>query len=186
MIHGPVQEIHVKYSGDLADFDTQPITRHIIKGVLSFHLGSDVNIINSMHLAKVRDVNVVVQKSAATKGFTNLLQVTLKSSTEERLVAGTLLNGYGERIVQIDRFTVDVAPEGTLILISHTDKPGMIGSVGTTLGNNDVNIATMQVGRSEAGGNAIMALSVDRRLPKDVLGQLLQIDGILKAKEITL
>lgn len=186
MVESPVQEISVKYSGDLSDFDTQPLTRYIIKGVLSHHLGSDVNIINSMHLAKTRDVNVTIEKSAATKGFTNLLQVTLKSKSETRTVAGALLNGYGERIVQIDRFTVDVAPAGNILLIAHTDVPGMIGHVGTLLGNNDINIATMQVSRSNVGGDAIMVLSVDRVVPQDVFQQLLQLNGILKAREIDL
>lgn len=183
---GAVEEITVKYSGDLSDFDTQPLTRYIIKGVLSYHLGSDVNIVNSMHLAKVRDVNVIVQKSSVTKGFTNLLTVTLKTKKEERRIAGTLLNGYGERIVEIDQYAVDIAPEGFLILVSHTDKPGIIGSVGTLLGNSDVNIATMQVGRKAAGGDAIMLLSVDREVPKEVLNKLLQLNGLTKAKEIIL
>lgn len=186
MVEQPVQEIIVKYSGELSDFDTQPLTRYIIKGVLSHHLGSDVNIINSMHLAKSRDVNITIEKSAATKGFTNLLQVTLKTKNELRMVAGTLLNGYGERIVQIDRFTVDVAPEGNILLIAHTDKPGMIGNVGSLLGNNDVNIATMQVSRSAAGGDAIMVLSVDRVVPHDVFQQMLEVNGIVKAREIDL
>ena len=68
--------------------------------------------------------------------------------------------------MQIDRFPVDVAPEGNLILISHNDKPGIIGNVGTLLGKNDVNIATMQVGRELIGGSAIMVLTVDKPVSK--------------------
>ncbi|WP_195571045.1 phosphoglycerate dehydrogenase [Paenibacillus sp. 1001270B_150601_E10] len=184
MSKGPLLEIVVNYSGELAEVDTQPITRYIVKGVLRQHLGSDVNVVNSMHLAKVRDINILVQQSHVAKGFTNLISVTLRTNEEERHVAGTLLNGYGERIVQIDKYPVDVAPEGHLLLIKHNDKPGLIGSVGTLLGDNGINIATMQVGRKIVGGSAIMVLSVDKAVNADVIQVLKNIPDLNKAKEI--
>ncbi|MNM84587.1 D-3-phosphoglycerate dehydrogenase [compost metagenome] len=153
--------------------------------MLSRHFAGDVNIVNSMHLAKVRDINVVVSQASATKGFTNLISVTLKGQDgAERRVAGTLLNGYGARIVQIDKFPVDVAPEGHLIFISHNDKPGIIGHVGTLLGKNDVNIASMQVGRKLIGGEAIMVLTVDKEVTKDVLDELTKLPELNKAQHI--
>lgn len=182
-----VSEIHIDYAGDLSDVDTLPLTRYIIKGVLSYHLGNDVNIVNCSHLAKSRDINVVVSKAPKTKGFTNLISVTLKTqSDQDRLVAGTLLQGYGERIVLLDKFPVDIAPEGHQILISHNDKPGIIGLVGTLLGKNDVNIASMQVGRTLVGGAALMILTVDKAVPKDVLIQLVALKEINTAQEIIL
>ncbi|MNW25710.1 D-3-phosphoglycerate dehydrogenase [compost metagenome] len=187
IINGPVSEIQVDYAGDLSESDTQPLTRYIIKGVLRRHLGNDVNIVNSMHLAKSRDVNYVVSKSTTTKGFTNLITVTLKSQNgEEHKVAGTRLNGYGERIVRLDQFPVDVSPEKHQILISHNDKPGIIGRVGTLLGQNEVNIAAMQVGRKVIGGEAIMILTVDKAVPKDVLVQLTTLEDLNMAQEIVL
>lgn len=181
-----VHEIHVDYAGDLAEVDTQPLTRYIIKGVLSRHFGNDVNIVNSMHLAKIRDINVVVSQASATKGFTNLITLTLKTQDgTERRIAGTSLNGYGARIVQIDKFPVDVAPEGHLIFISHNDKPGIIGNVGTLLGKNDVNIASMQVGRKLVGGEAIMVLTVDKEVTKEVLVDLTKIPDLNKALQLT-
>ncbi|EXX91458.1 D-3-phosphoglycerate dehydrogenase [Paenibacillus darwinianus] len=187
LTEGAVQEISISYSGELADVDTQPLNRYIVKGILSHHLGSDqVNVVNAMHLAKSRDVNIVTQKSTAHKGFTNLVTVSLRTKQEERLVAGTLLNGYGARIVQIDKYPVDVAPEGNLILVSHNDKPGIIGRVGTLLGSNDVNIATMQVGRKLVGGAAIMVLTVDKGVPKQVLSEVAKLPDLNNAKEIML
>ncbi|QAY66193.1 phosphoglycerate dehydrogenase [Paenibacillus protaetiae] len=184
---GAVQEIVVGYSGELAELDTQPITRYIVKGVLSHHLGAEqVNVVNSMHLAKVRDLNIVTNKSHAAKDFTNLVTVSLRTKQEERSVSGTLLTGYGPRIVSIDKFSVDVTPEGNLILIAHNDKPGIIGNVGTLLGSNDVNIATMQVGRQLVGGSAIMVLRVDKSAPKDVLQKITSLPDLNNAKEITL
>ncbi|MBN3585471.1 hypothetical protein JYB64_24080, partial [Algoriphagus aestuarii] len=107
--------------------------------VLASHLGSNVNIVNSMHVAKSRDIEIVQQKKSSTKGFTNLISLSLKTSRGEWNIAGTLMNGYGARIVQIQNYTVDLPPEGNLILVSHQDKPGIIGKLGTILGNNDVN-----------------------------------------------
>lgn len=115
-----------------------------------------------------------------------MISVTLRAKNEERLVAGTLLNGYGARIVQIDKFPVDVAPEGNLILVSHSDKPGIIGRVGTLLGTNEVNIATMQVGRKVVGGAAVMVLSVDKAVPREVLLEIAKLPDLNNAKEIAL
>ncbi|WP_340004170.1 phosphoglycerate dehydrogenase [Paenibacillus sp. FSL K6-0276] len=182
-----IREIHVEYAGDLSDVDTQPLTRYIVKGVLSRHFAEDVNIVNSMHLAKTRDVNVVITKASKTKGFTNLITVTLKADhDQEYLVAGTLLQGYGERIVQVNKFPVDIAPEGHQIFVSHNDKVGIIGLVGTLLGENDVNIASMQVGRKIVGGAAIMLLTVDKAVPKHVLVKLAGLPEINTAEEIIL
>ncbi|WP_274364475.1 phosphoglycerate dehydrogenase [Paenibacillus thermotolerans] len=182
-----VYEIRISYSGELCDVDTTPLTRYIVQGVLGHHLGREqVNVVNSLHLAKTRGVEVVVQQSTLSKGFTNLISVTLKGRHEEHSAAGTLLNGYGARIVQIDPYPVDVSPEGHLLLVSHTDKPGIIGRVGTLLGSNDVNIATMQVGRKVVGGSAIMVLTVDKEVPKPVIGQLAELTDLTNVKEITL
>lgn len=182
----PIEEIIVKYVGDLSDVDTAPLTRYIVKGVLMNHLADEVNIVNAMHMAKLREVNIMVQKATASKTFTNLVTVTLKSKNEEKTIAGTLLSGYGERIVQIDQYPVDIAPEGTMLLISHSDKPGIIGRVGTLLGNNQVNIASMQVGRKVIGGSAIMVLSIDKEAPSDVLTELSQLADLINVKAITL
>ncbi|WNQ09321.1 phosphoglycerate dehydrogenase [Paenibacillus aurantius] len=186
MADGPVSEISINYAGELMDVDTNPLTRYVVKGVLTNHLGHEVNLVNAMHQAKQRDLNVTVQKSSATGSFTNLVTVTLKSKSEERTLAGTLLAGYGERIVRVGQYPVDISPEGTLLLISHNDKPGIIGRVGTLLGSNDVNIASMQVGRKDIGGSAIMILTIDKEASKDVLDQLAKLPEIQNVRELTL
>lgn len=179
---GSVQEIAITYSGELAEVDTTPLTRTVLKGVLSFRLGEEVNYVNAPALAKTREISVVEQKSSLNKGFMNLLSVSLKTNLQTRTVAGTRLNGYGARIVKIDDFTIDLAPEGHLLFIHHNDRPGVIGRVGTILGTNDVNIATMQVGRRDVGGDAIMLLAVD----KPVTGELLDTIGELpEIKSVT-
>jgi D-3-phosphoglycerate dehydrogenase / 2-oxoglutarate reductase len=129
-------------------------------------------------------VNVSVQTSTTSNSFTNLLTVTVKTKQEEKVLAGTLLAGIGERIVLIDQYPVDFTPEGHLLLISHNDKPGIIGRVGTLLGNNDVNIATMQVGRKVIGGSAIMVLTIDKQAPKEVLSELGTLSEIVNVRDL--
>ena len=183
---GGLQEVTVTYSGELTEMDTSALTRTVLKGALSYHLGEGVNYVNAPELAKTRDIAVLEQKSSANKGFTNLISVSLKTNQEEKRVAGTRLNGYGPRIVKVDDYSIDIQPEGNLILIHHTDKPGAIGRVGTILGNNNVNIATMQVGRRDLGGDAIMLLSVDRQISPDVLDNLGELTEITSVTEIDL
>jgi D-3-phosphoglycerate dehydrogenase len=183
---GGLQEVVITYSGELTDMDTAALSRTVLKGVLAYHLGEGVNYVNAPHLAKTREISVTEQKSSANKGFTNLITVNLKTNQEEKTVAGTLLNGYGARIVKIDNYSVDLQPKGHLILIHHNDRPGAIGRVGTILGNNNVNIATMQVGRRDIGGAAIMILNVDRQVSADVLDNLGELSEITSVTEIEL
>lgn len=183
LTEGPVNEIVVSYSGDLADVDTNPLTRYIVKGVFTQHL-EGINLVNAMHMAKSRDINITTQQSSTTGTFTNLVTITVKSKQGDRTLAGTLLAGYGERIVRIDQYPVDFAPEGSLLLISHNDKPGIIGRVGTLLGSNDVNIATMQVGRTVIGGSAIMVLTIDKTAPKEVIAELEKQPEIVNVRQL--
>jgi len=183
---GSVQEITITYSGELTEVDTAPLTRTILKGVLSYRLGDSVNYVNAPLLAKTREIAVVEQKSSQNKGFMNLLTLTIKTSLETKSVSGTLLNGYGPRIVKIDGYAIDVSPEGYLLYVHHNDRPGVIGHVGTILGSNAVNIATMQVGRRDVGGDAIMMLTVDKPLAPDLLDQLGELSEIKSVTQVEL
>ncbi|GAA0367129.1 phosphoglycerate dehydrogenase [Bacillus horti] len=183
---GAPQEIDIQYSGDLTELDVAPLTRNVIKGLLAYHLGYQVNYVNAPHLAKLRDITISEKKNTLNKGFTNLITVELKTNQETRTVSGTLLNGLGSRIVKVDEFSVDVVPKGHLIYICHQDKPGVIGRVGTLLGTHDVNIATMQVGRADVGGAAIMMLTIDKQARKEVLDHLGELEEIVNVTEIDL
>jgi len=178
---GALQEVKITYSGELSEMSTSPLTRTILKGLLAYRLGAEVNYINAPYLAKMRDISVTEEKSTISRGFTNLITVTLRSNLETRTIAGTRLNGFGDRIVKIDQSTIDVQPQGYLLYVQHHDCPGLIGYLCSVLGQNGVNIATMQVGRKDVGGDAIMMLTVDKPLSTellDELGQSLEISSV--------
>lgn len=186
MADSGIKEVVITYSGELRDLNTDPLTRNVLKGILSYYLTGEVNYINAPHLAAKKEIHVLEQKSSHSRGFTSLITVTLRTSQEEHSVSGTLLNGYGARIIKIDNYSIDVEPSGHFLLISHQDKPGMIGQVGQVLGDNGINIATMQVGRQSAGGKAIMLLSIDKEADPDVLAKIQDLADIHDVTEIDL
>ena len=183
---GTADEVNITYSGDLANVEVGPLTRNALKGLLKRHLGKHVNDVNALYLANQKGIVVNEHKSTAAKGFTNLITVEVTTATETRKAAGTLLNGQGARIVKVDDYLVDVVPEGHLLFIRHNDRPGVIGRVGTLLGQENVNIATMQVGRSNIGGDAIMMLTIDKHANTSSLDQLKELNEIQHVTQIDL
>lgn len=161
---GIVQELRVTYSGELQDFDVSPLTRNVVKGFLRSRLGESVNEVNAKLFADRLGITIIEQKTSQSKGFTSLLTVEVVAENGTHKVAGTLVNGLGARIVRVDDFVVDVPLEAHLLFIQHLDQPGAIGRVGMSLAEERINIASMQVGRAEKGGAAIMMLTVDKHV----------------------
>ena len=180
------EEVNIRYAGDLANMEVGPLTRNMLKGLLKRHLGKQVNDVNAMYIANQKGIVVNEQKTTEAKGFTSLITVEVKTAKGTRKAAGTLMNGQGARIVKVDEYLVDVVPEGHLLFVRHNDRPGVIGRVGTLLGQENVNIATMQVGRSNAGGDAIMMLSIDKPAESGSLEQLAKLEEIQGVTPINL
>ncbi|WP_159881540.1 phosphoglycerate dehydrogenase [Paenibacillus puerhi] len=186
MTDGAIREVTVECAGELADLDTSPLIPYVLKGILSHHLGPEqVNVVNAIHLAKIRDVHLMVRKSLLAQSAPDEITIRLKTTIEERWVTGAALPGVGGRIVRIGPYPVEISPEGHVLLISQQDKPGIIGRVGTLLGESGVNIATMQVGRNEVGGSAVMILKIDKKASKDVIESLFAIPEIKRVREIS-
>lgn len=171
-------KIEINYYGDLIEEDTELLNRMMIKGILSYHLSDSVNLINALHLLKEQGVSYNVQKNATNKGFANYMELTISQGDESAKIGATVLNGYGARIVKINQYMIDVKPEEHLLYIKHKDVPGMIGKVGSLLGDYEINIGTMQVGRTAVGGEAIMVLTLDKTLNSNVLQALNLTVGI--------
>jgi D-3-phosphoglycerate dehydrogenase len=170
--------VNIYYHGELAESDVRPLTRNTLKGLLKRNLGNHVNDVNAKFLADRFDIKVNEHKTSTTKGFSNLVTVEVTTSGGIRRVSGTLLNGLGARIVKVDDNLVDISPEGHLLFIKHKDQPGAIGRVGTLLAIENINIATMQVGRSTIGGNAIMMLTVDNHVDEANVERLKDLEDI--------
>ena len=177
---GRIQSIDVEYSGNISDVDTKMLTVAVIKGAMSPFLQESINYVNAPGMAKSRGIKVKEVKFKETDNFANLIKVRVTTDKDYCCVKGTLFGKEG-RIVMINDYRVDFVPQGWLMIGPHIDRPGIIGKVGTILGSHGINIASMQVGRSEKAGNQMMVLSVESAIPSPVLEQLKAVDGIVGA-----
>ncbi|OCA83379.1 phosphoglycerate dehydrogenase [Bacillus sp. FJAT-27225] len=180
------ERVEIDYYGDLIKEDTDLISRTLVKGLLTHHLSDSVNLINALHLLNEQGVPHTVKKNTKNKGFANYMEITVLNGDKVACIGATVLNGYGERIVKMNQYRVDIRPERHLLFINHHDVPGMIGKVGALLGDYQINIGTMQVGRADVGGEAIMVLTLDKPINQDLLRGLTAIDGLKEAQLLEL
>jgi D-3-phosphoglycerate dehydrogenase len=185
LAEGPVRSLEAEYLGRLAEHDTRVLTLAALKGALARVVHEPVSFVNASVIARERGIGVSERKSTASRDYVNLM--TLRADTEagEVAVSGTLVGKRdGERLVQVFDFDVDMAPARYMAFFLYEDRPGVIGTVGSMLGNAGINIASMEVGRKEAGGPALMGLTVDIPIPPTVLAQIEQAVGSSRAHSI--
>ncbi|MDO8682347.1 MAG: phosphoglycerate dehydrogenase [Armatimonadota bacterium] len=180
----PISCLEITYCGELAGMETGPISRAALVGLLRPILGESVNFVNSPIIAESRGIQVVESRSQSSGDYTSLISISAKTEKGQREISGTLFGKKDIRIVEIDGYRIDVVPEGAMLVAPHIDKPGIIGHVGTLLGDKKINIAGMHVGRESVGKRAIMVLSVDAEIPDEVMAEIVKIDGIESAKQV--
>ena len=169
---GPVKKVEIIYEGDFNGLGLSPVTMAILRGLLTPMVRDAVNFVNSPVIAKEMGIKVIESTSAESDHFINLISVRVSTTDMTTTVAGTIYGKRDPRIVQIDSFGLELVPEGHLALIYNEDKPGAIGSIGTTLGRHDINISRMQVGQDQDGENNIIFIRTDTLIPDDVLAEL--------------
>ncbi len=172
LIKGPLKEVIVEYAGDFQGMDMAPVTTAAIKGILAPILQDDVNFVNAHIIAKERGIKVTETNIAESEDFANLVTIQAITNKMTSTVSGTIFGKKDPRVVRINRFRVEMSPRGHLALINNLDKPGAIGSIGTTLGKHNINISRMQVGQEEEGNHNIVFLRTDTPIPENVLEEL--------------
>src|SRR5579862_7750360 len=175
------EEIALVLQGDLAELEAEPFVAAVLAGALPFVSDRRVTMVNATSIARDVGVRTMVTREGAHDPFRASFAV---AAGEHRLV-GTVLP-TGARIVEIDGFEVDAVAEGSMIVTRHHDVPGMVGRIGTVLGNADINISTMQVARTRRGGGAMMVLDVDRAVSREALDAIARIDGIESVRLVQL
>ena len=181
-----VVKIEVIYSGDVTQMPTKPITLSAIKGFLQSAGDPDVNYINAELKLKELGVQLVESKSSNLEKYTNLITVKFITNKKEQSVSGTVFAKDVIRIVDFFGYKLDFEPTPHVIALQNVDVPGIIGKVGTLLGENNINIAAMQWSRNRRGEKAVSFVSVDAEVSKEILNKLLLIEGILKASSLHL
>lgn len=180
------RELQIKYKGDIAIDDTSLLTRTLVSGVLRQDLAERVNLINALVLLNEQGVSYNIEKDTKHRGFSNYIELTLINKDTQIKIGATVLNGYGPRIVRINDYPVDFKPEKHQLVINHNDRPGIVGRTGQILGEYNINIASMHLGRTNQGGNALMVLSIDHPVTQDVIEALYEIEGFNLIRSVEL
>lgn len=186
IVSNRIGKLEVSYLGEIAKQDTSFLSLLFLKGLLQANLGDEVNQVNAMLIAKERGLKVNEYKTQETDGYSSLIKVAVTTDDGCHTLAGTIINKEDARIVEIEGYHFDFEPSGNMIIVEHVDEPGIIGEVGTILGKEGINIATMQVGRKKQGGKAIMVLNVDVTVSLDVLTKLEKVKTVAKAHAVEL
>ena len=182
--NGRLKSVSIRYSGEVCDMNLNYLTSVMVQRILAPMLREGVNLINAMHVAQLRGIKVEQTRVPTSENFTNLITFEMKTESETHRVSGTVFNDRLPRIVNIDGFALEVVPRGHMIYFTNNDRPGVIGKIGTILGQCDVNIAGMQLGREQEGGRALALLLVDEPVRREVIEKVLSIDNILTAKAV--
>jgi D-3-phosphoglycerate dehydrogenase / 2-oxoglutarate reductase len=189
---GSIEEISLRYSGHIAEWKTDLIRNGAIKGILNQTLDEKANLVNAASLAASRGLRVheAHKEKASTGGAGSVLSIFLKSSKEDHLVKGAVLRGTATRLLHIDEIDIEAPLERDLIYLRNRDVPGVIGKVGTILGEAEVNIADFSLGRrrgeTAAEREAIAVVHVDSPVPETVLKKLVEIPAVRQAKAVRL
>jgi len=179
---GLPDEIEVEYEGALAAEDVGILTLSVLKGVFAVATDEPVTYVNAPRLAEERGLSVRESQTTTTRDRVSL--ITVRSAVHA--VAGTLVGHAGSpRIVMVDDHQVELPPAPQMLVVRNDDRPGMIGVVGTALGDAGVSVANMAVGQTKGTGTALMVLTVDRVVGADVIADLAARPGILGVHQVS-
>jgi D-3-phosphoglycerate dehydrogenase len=180
-----IDSIQVHYEGDIAEEDVELVTASAQKGVFQ-PLEWQVNAVNAPQIAADRGVEVTESKTRQTEDFQSLVRVTVAGDDESISVEGTLFAGDDPRIVRVDDYRIDAIPHGHMLVARNEDAPGVIGFIGTVLGDHEVNIAGMFNAREAIGGEALTVYTLDAQVPDEAKEALENDDRIIEARYIEL
>jgi len=177
LAHGNLTEISIERSGAAADLNGKPIEAAVLAGFMKQYSDS-VNMVNAPYRAKERGLDVRSVRHDREGVYHTLLRVTVATSQGPRSVAGTLFGDAAPRLVEIFGIGIEADLDGHMLYIVNEDAPGFIGRVGTLLGEAGINIGTFHLGRREAGGEAVLLLSLDSPLSKDLIDKACKLPGV--------
>lgn len=179
-----IKQVQIEYLGEIYNLNTQALTAAALKGVLDPVLGEPVNYVNAPFIAKERGIQVKEIKGKDAGDYQSLVRIILISKDAELSISGTLLSRKDPRIVQIDDISLEVIPEGNMVFMKNWDRPGVIGNIGTLMGQNNINIGHMHFGRKEPGGMAFSIISVDSSLTDEIIEKIKKLPNVLEVKPV--
>ncbi|MFC1989225.1 phosphoglycerate dehydrogenase [Chloroflexota bacterium] len=186
LIEGQLSSMRIKYEGEISNYDTNALKAIILGGLLEDISEERINLVNANLVAARRGLTVVEEKEATCENYANLIIVEVTTSTGTTTVATTVVRSE-THIVRVNDYWIDIFPsEGYFLFCDHLDRPGLLGSVGKIIGDANINISAMHVGRLKPRGQALMILLLDEPLPEEQQQQILTLPDIYTAKVVRL
>ena len=175
---GAVDKVEVVYRGPVSEMNVSPLTTYLLVGLMEVRMDQPVNLINAPVLAEQRGVEVEQITSAKVREFANLVQVSVRSDKLSRTAVGTIFGSRFPRIIAVDGFRVEMRPEGHIVVVFHDrDMPGIVGKVGSVLGQRKLNIADMSFSRKKSG-KTILGINLDEQPPEEVLDEIRSLEHV--------
>ena len=181
-----VREVRVAFAGDVAEAPQRPLTAAVLKGLLSHVESTPVNEVSAPGIARDRGITVQEERAPGAVDYASLVTVTVSGAGGEAVVAGTVFGRGDPRVVRVNQFRLEAVPEGHIILCVNDDAPGVVGNIGTALGQAGVNIARISLSRDEAGKAAVSLLNVDSEPGPAVLDSLRALPHVRDVRRIKL
>lgn len=186
IIDGPIDSVAIEYIGEVSKLDIRPLTHSLLKGLLYPMMHDEVNYINAPSMAKERGIHLTEATIESAEDFTTLIRLSVRSGTKNYVVAGTIFGKYQPRLVRINEFRLEAVPKGHMLFIYNTDRPGVIGAIGTTIGKHDINIARMHVGQEKDRGQNIILLTTDTPVTPECLEEVRSLPHVAMAQQLEL
>ena len=180
LAHGNLTKISIEREGAASELNGKPITGAVLAGFMRRY-SDTVNMVNAPYLAKERGLEVSEIRQNRDGAFNTLIRVSVETDQGTRSVAGTLFGNEAPRLVEIFGIGIEAELKGHMLYVVNDDKPGFIGRIGTLLGGHGINIGTFNLGRRDAGGEAVLLLSLDDALPENVLAEASELEGVKMA-----
>lgn len=184
MNESPISEVKLEFLGELSDKDASPVTRAFLAGLLK-DVSARVNVVNAMHIAEERGIKITVSYTQ-TKRTNADIRTIVSASNGEQTASGMVFSGGEGRITEIGSFSIEAVPAGFMLLTKNQDVPGVIGKIGTLLGEAQVNISRFYLGREAKGGEALAVIEVDSAIDEKVLEDLRNIEAVNVARQVKL
>ncbi len=178
-----LKSVTIEYEGNAAELNTKPLSAAALKGLLSPVLDS-VNMVNAPVMASERGIEVSEVRTDRHTNYNTLVRLTVVTDNRTRSVSGTLFGDDKPRIVNVKGVPMEAELGAHMLYVNNEDKPGLIGRLGTVLGDAGLNIATFQLGRTDSGGDAIALVEVDQEVPADVLEQVAALPNVVQARAL--
>ncbi|MEZ5347029.1 MAG: phosphoglycerate dehydrogenase [Pyrinomonadaceae bacterium] len=180
-----VNAVEIEYSGGLAEKDASPVTRAFLSGLLE-NISSRINVVNALHIAEERGISVTTSYKQVEKASNFDIKSKVSAGGAGQIACGRVYADGEGRITQIGDFSIEAVPKGFMLFTKNKDVPGVIGKLGTLLGENGINISRFYLGRNEKGGEALAVIELDSSLEPEVLEALRNVDSVLTVKQVKL